>query len=55
MFRKNNKKSHDSDGMLWAIFISDVEREKRESFAFAVPSRGANIGFNTPAFKLEIM
>ena len=37
--------------LIYPQFISDVEREKCESFAFALPSRGANIGFNTRYFE----
>ncbi len=37
------------------FFISDVEREKRESVAFAFPSRGANMGSILRAFRLRIL
>ena len=44
MFRKNNKKSHDNDGVLWAIFViiatavsffvvMEISREKPKVFS----------------------
>ena len=65
MFGKNNKKSHDNDGVLWAIFIivatavsffvvMEISREKPEVFS-ADPSGVTAASQNAEALDVSVM